>query len=129
MSREKEEQKGIDWAAAERAAIEEEDAPTEGAWKPRDELEDATGLPPASEGPATPVPDEPVAGGVVVRNPHAQQVQKFGDILRKALPQFQTVIPKGVDPGRLIGVALTALERTPGLLECTGISVLRGILI
>jgi recombination protein RecT len=142
----KEEQSGIDWEEAERASIQGEQD------DPDTDPEEATGIPPsgvpahlqdggedrgeeppagaASVPPVPPTaPRGEVSGGLATRNPHALKVQKFGEILNQALPQFRNVIPKGIDPSRLIGVALSALERNPGLLECTGISVLRGILI
>ena len=43
MDRHEEDQKGIDWNAAERAAIEEDG---EGEYVPHDEAEAATGIPP-----------------------------------------------------------------------------------
>lgn len=144
-----EDQRDMDWGAAEREALAKEaeegegefrdDAPDKGA-----EVDDPSppavpsyprvplGTGPESAGKAA--PSDPPAAGLAAPvgrplSPHAARLQTFGEIFRQALPQFSKVIPKGVDPNQLLAVALGAVERNPGLLECTGISVLRGILI
>jgi recombination protein RecT len=107
----------IDWDAQERAAIEaeNEDGPsTRGMSEPPPKVE-----PPLLE-PSSMVNTAPAN---VVR------LRTFGEDLKKWLPRVRDIIPKHVSPERLFAVAHMALERNPKIMECTSISILRGIVL
>lgn len=49
------------------------------------------------------------------------------DLVKEMEPQFRRALPNHVDEGRFVRLALTALELTPGLAECTSRSILAGL--
>lgn len=51
------------------------------------------------------------------------------DLLNKMAPELQTALPKHMRSERLIRVALTALRRTPKLLECSQQSLLGSLMV
>lgn len=129
-------QGAIDWAAAERAALQEEGeeptTPTEAA---------AAASMPDEKRPTVEIPLDPRAGGITalpapepltptLSAPAARtRLQTMRDMLEKTLPRVMNVIPRNVSPERLFAVVHVALERNPDLLECTSISILRGVII
>lgn len=48
----------------------------------------------------------------------------FGDLVKKASPQFQSVMPKGFKAERLTQMAISAYNQTPKLAECDVSSIL-----
>jgi len=120
----------IDWEAAERAAIqaEGEEPTTETEAAAAAAIPDAerpTVAVPAAAPPAAQAAKEPeVQAPVVVKT----RLQSMREMLEKALPRVMNVIPRGISIERLFAVAYVAIERTPTLLECTAISVLRTII-
>lgn len=122
----------IDWEAAERAALAEEDdgPPTGGAAEPPPDLKLPGERDIATPATPKPAPTKPGPGPMANTAPtHTTRLQTFGEMLKKALPKVRNIIPKHVDGERLFSIAYMAMERNPKLLECTAISVLRGVII
>jgi recombination protein RecT len=53
----------------------------------------------------------------------------FKGAWEKALPVVRQLLPSHVTPERIFSIAVTARQRNPKLLECSDISVLRGIIV
>jgi len=119
-------QGAIDWEAQERAAIAAEDEPTP-------EEKAAAADVPDSERPPVEQPTAPTAPAqvpkVIAAAETKSKLQTMRGVLERTMPQFAAVIPRGVSIERFFAVAYTAMERNPLLLECTAISILRGITI
>ena len=60
---------------------------------------------------------------------YESRMVKFKENWEKALPTIRQLLPAHVTPERIFSVAVTARQRNPGLLECTDVSILRGIII
>jgi len=119
-------QGAIDWEAAERAAIAGEDEPTP-------EEKAAAASVPDAERPKVEQPAQatapPQVPKVIPASETKTRLQTMRGVLDRTMPQFRAIIPKGVSLERLFSVAYVAMERNPLLLECTAISILRGITI
>lgn len=60
---------------------------------------------------------------------YESRMVKFKQQWDLALPTIKAILPQGVSAERLFSVAVTARQRNPGLLECSDVSILRGIII
>lgn len=85
--------------------------------------------PPAATGVAA--PPVPPAAPVAVRpgSAHAQRLAKFEQMLGAAQPVIQRLLPRHETLERVMAVAITARSRNPELMECTDLSILRGIIL
>ena len=54
--------------------------------------------------------------------------KQFSDMLTKMKPQIANALPKHLSPERIIRIALTAVSKTPALLECSQNSLLGAII-
>jgi recombination protein RecT len=57
-----------------------------------------------------------------------QRMETLKDLLEKARPSMQAIIPKHVTPERLIKLALVAASRNPKLLQCTATSIVQAVM-
>jgi recombination protein RecT len=60
---------------------------------------------------------------------YESRMVKFKQQWELALPTIKAILPAGVSAERLFSVAVTARQRNPALLECSDVSILRGIII
>lgn len=60
--------------------------------------------------------------------PKGEKIKTFRDLLNKMRPQFEMALPRHVDAGRLMRMAMTTFQRVPKLLDCTQESVLGALL-
>lgn len=58
------------------------------------------------------------------KTPAQKQREKVGELLTKYKAQLQQALPKHITADRLIRVAMTAINKTPKLLECTTSSLI-----
>ena len=65
-------------------------------------------------------------GTTIVRQP--APIDGLRDLLAKARPSMEMVLPKHVNAERLIKVALVAVSKTPKLLECTKTSIVQSVM-
>ena len=156
-------QKGLDWEAAERAAIAEADEEPAAA-PPAEPEKPKRGRPPkVKEAPAPVAPGTSAAAPVTMKVPPPspekigkyasvrfveennaivqpagsavaplgpkERLQSMAEMLAKVMPRVRAAVPAHVKPERLFQVAYLALSRQPALLECSAISVLRGVVI
>ena len=61
--------------------------------------------------------------------PYESRMVKFKQSWEAALPYIKALVPAHVSPERIFSIAVTARQRNPKLLECSDVSVLRGIII
>ncbi len=59
----------------------------------------------------------------IVKGP-AARFAKFRDLFERARPQIAQVVPKHMSPEKLLKVTLSAMSRTPALMDCTPESIL-----
>lgn len=57
-----------------------------------------------------------------------QKAEKLSDILQRMKPQIEKALPGAIGVDRVIRVALTSIQQTPKLLDCTPGSVYRALL-
>lgn len=57
-----------------------------------------------------------------------QKVKTIRDLLERAKPQIALAVPKHLTPERLLRVGMTAIQRTPKLLECDPQSLLASLM-
>lgn len=74
----------------------------------------------------SPAAHVPPKGAVVEKKKSAQQNLK--ELLEKAKPQLAAVLPRHVTAERMIKVALSCTARTPALLECSAMSIVRSVM-
>src|ERR1044071_3746806 len=57
-----------------------------------------------------------------------QQLAVMRDLLNKSKDQIAAALPRHITPERMIRVAMTAIQRTPDLLECSPLSVIGAVM-
>lgn len=70
--------------------------------------------------------DEPTTA---VAPSYESRMVKFKESWERALPIIRQLLPSHITAERIFSVAVTARQRNPALLECSDISVLRGIIV
>lgn len=55
--------------------------------------------------------------------PHAKKVATIRDLFAKAKEQIAIALPKHMNPDRMLRIAMTSVQRTPELLDCTPVSL------
>lgn len=60
---------------------------------------------------------------------HESRMVQFERQWQLAMPYIKQLVPQHITPERIFSVAVTARQRNPELLECTDVSILRGIII
>lgn len=60
--------------------------------------------------------------------PHAKKMENFRGSLLKLAPQIKMALPKHISADRLARIALTEVQRTPKLLDCTQASLFGAIM-
>ncbi len=63
-----------------------------------------------------------------VATTYESRMARFRQQWETALPIIKQLVPTHISPERLFSIAVTARQRTPALLECTDISILRALI-
>lgn len=65
-------------------------------------------------------------GGQIV--PYNQKVQSVRGLLEKAVPQIRIALPRHLSADRMLRIAMTSIQKTPALLDCSPQSLLAAVI-